>query len=231
MIGDPTVADYGVEAILDDGFHASIARIIRGLKPTIDLTTHVALTAGPGLPRMSAAGMPAGGHARTKQPTGSCELAVVDGDGHWVQMMNTLQSGGIPGMVVEGFPMVGNHATFTGMNGFMDPKMVKGARARCVLGNTMVFQERDLSRLSCQGRGRPGPVDPAVLVILARMSVCSTRSASPSPAPAGASRRRAPRRTSRARAAGWRWSRRPRPSPRCRRPCPRPSISRSPGRS
>ncbi len=141
MIGDPTVADYGVEAILDDGFHASIARIIRGLKPKIDLTQHVALTAGPGLPGMSAAGKPTGGDARTKQPTGSCELAVVDRDGNWVQMMNTLQSGGIPGMVVEGIPMVGSHATFTGMNGFMDAKMVKGARARCVIGNTMVFQD------------------------------------------------------------------------------------------
>jgi len=56
-------------------------------------------------------------------------------------MMNTLQSGGIPGIVLEGIPMVGSHATFTGMSGFMDAKVVKGIRPRCVIGNTMVFQD------------------------------------------------------------------------------------------
>jgi gamma-glutamyltranspeptidase/glutathione hydrolase len=54
--------------------------------------------------------------------------------------MNTLQSGGIPGMVVDGIPMVGSHASFTGINSFMDAKLLKGARPRCVIGNTMVFQ-------------------------------------------------------------------------------------------
>jgi len=143
MIGDPEAADYGVEAILDDGFHASIARIIRGLKPKVDLTRHVELTAGPGSVAManSAAGKPTGGTSVQKQPTGSCELSVVDQEGNWVQMMNTLQSGGIPGAVVEGIPMVGSHATFTGMNGFMDAKLVKGIRPRCVIGNTMVFRD------------------------------------------------------------------------------------------
>src|SRR5262249_27148170 len=140
MIGDPEAADYAVDAILDDAFHATIAKIIRGLKPKIDLTKHVAVTSGPGLPG-TATGKPTGGDARPKQPTGSCELAVVDRDGNWVQMMNTLQSGGIPGVVLEGIPMVGSHATFTGMSGFMDAKVVKGIRPRCVIGNTMVFQD------------------------------------------------------------------------------------------
>ena len=31
------------------------------------------------------------------QPSGSCELSIVDTQGNWVQMMNTLQSGGIAG--------------------------------------------------------------------------------------------------------------------------------------
>lgn len=143
MIGDPEAADYGVQAILDDGFHASIARIIKGLRPKIDLSRHVELTAGPAGATManSAAGKPTGGSSIQKQPTGSCELAVVDRAGNWVQMMNTLQSGGIPGAVVEGIPMVGSHATFTGMSGFMDAKLVKGIRARCVIGNTMVFRD------------------------------------------------------------------------------------------
>jgi gamma-glutamyltranspeptidase / glutathione hydrolase len=143
MIGDPDAADYGVEAILDDGFHRSVARIIKGLRPKVDLSRHVELTAGPGSTAManSAAGKPTGGNSVAKQPTGSCELSVVDQDGNWVQMMNTLQSGGIPGAVVEGIPMVGSHATFTGMNGFMDAKLVKGIRPRCVIGNTMVFRD------------------------------------------------------------------------------------------
>ncbi len=141
MIGDPDAADYGIDAILDDGFHAALARIIRGLIPKVDLTQHVALTAGPGMPGMSAPGKPTGASAAAKQPTGSCELSVVDQEGNWVQMMNTLQSGGIPGMVIEGIPMVGSHATFAGMSGFMDAKVVKGIRPRCVIGNTMVFQD------------------------------------------------------------------------------------------
>lgn len=142
--GDPAVANYGSEMLLDESFHASCARLISGLRPKMDLSEHVAKAMqGPGASAManSAAGRPTGGDSRPKQPTGSCELAVVDKDGNWVQMMNTLQSGGIPGMVVEGIPMVGSHASFTGISGFMDAKVLKGARPRCVIGNTMVFQD------------------------------------------------------------------------------------------
>jgi gamma-glutamyltranspeptidase / glutathione hydrolase len=142
---DPEVADYGVESLLDDGFHAHLARLVRGMKPKIDLTQHVDLTAGPGAAgMMGSAGKPSlertGANSFSKQPTGSCELSIVDAEGNWVQMMNTLQGGGIPGMVVGGVPMVGAHAVFTGLGGFIDAKVVKGTRVSSVIGNTMVFK-------------------------------------------------------------------------------------------
>ena len=65
---------------------------------------------------------------------------IVDADGNWVQMMNTLQGSGIPGMVVGGVPMVGSHATFGVLNSHLDSTLIKGAKLRCVIGNTIVLQ-------------------------------------------------------------------------------------------
>ena len=58
----------------------------------------VRLTAG--APALAAAGVP-------HPPVGSCELSIVDREGNWVQMMNTLQGGGIPGLVVDGVTFCG----------------------------------------------------------------------------------------------------------------------------
>jgi hypothetical protein len=66
-----------------------------------------------------------------KQPTGSCEIAVVDAEGNWCQFMDTLQGSGIPGQVVGGVPMVGSHATFGHLQSSMDSTLVKGAKLRC----------------------------------------------------------------------------------------------------
>src|SRR5688572_31060654 len=41
-------------------------------------------------------GKPRLGRSESDQPSGSCEIAVVDEQGNWVQMMNTLQGSGIP---------------------------------------------------------------------------------------------------------------------------------------
>jgi len=142
---DPVVSDYGVASLLDDGFHAHLARLIRGMRPKIDLTRHVELTAsGSGGNMMAAHGKPSmdrtGANSFSKHPSGSCELSIVDAEGNWVQMMNTLQGGGIPGMVVEGIPMVGAHAVFSGLGAFIDAKVIKGTRVSSVMGNTMVFK-------------------------------------------------------------------------------------------
>lgn len=40
--------------------------------------------------------------ASRKPPVGSCKISIVDANGNWVQMMNTIQSGGIPGMADDG---------------------------------------------------------------------------------------------------------------------------------
>ncbi|HEY7161444.1 MAG TPA: hypothetical protein VH815_09295 [Acidobacteriota bacterium] len=76
--------------------------------PKIDLTEHVKVTSGN--PALIAAGIPAGKPDTRAIHFGSCELSIVDQQGNWVQMMNTLQSGGIPGGVVDGVIMVGSHA-------------------------------------------------------------------------------------------------------------------------
>ena len=75
------------------------------------------------------------------QPAGSCEIAVVDAEGNWVQMMDTLQGSGIPGQVVGGVPMVGSHAMFGHLQATMDSTLVKGAKLRCIIGNTLVLKD------------------------------------------------------------------------------------------
>lgn len=143
---DDTV--YGVprDELLDDGYHAHLAKLIRKSRPKVDLTEHIRLAGEAGMPGdfMSsfggASGKPRLAKSHSDQPSGSCELAVVDAQGNWVQMMNTLQGSGIPGMVIEGVPMVGSHSTFGALMSPMDATLVKGAKARCIIGNTLVMQ-------------------------------------------------------------------------------------------
>ena len=142
FIGDPVVSDYAIAQLIDDDFHRMAAHMIKGMRPKVDLSDHVRLTAGPGEATFvnPTAGEPTG--AIDEAPSaGSCELSIVDARGNWVQMMTTLQSGGIPGMVVGGVPMVGSHAGFGGLTGWMDTRIVEGARPRCVIGNTMVLKD------------------------------------------------------------------------------------------
>jgi gamma-glutamyltranspeptidase / glutathione hydrolase len=139
---------YGVprEEILDDGYHAHLAKMIRRARPKVDLSEHIRLAgdATAGADFLSAfagsGGKPRLGDSQSKQPTGSCEIAVVDSEGNWVQMMDTLQGSGIPGMVLGGVPMVGSHSVFGGLMGPMDATLVKGAKLRCVIGNTIVLK-------------------------------------------------------------------------------------------
>jgi gamma-glutamyltranspeptidase/glutathione hydrolase len=132
FINDPTVFQDPSELLLDRDYHAHLANIIRRSAPKVDLTKHVTLTSPPAA--LEAAG------ARIKQPAGSCESSIVDAEGNWVQIMNTLQSGGIPGEVVGGVPMVGSHGITsldTGLAGWF----VGGGRMRQVLGNTLVLRD------------------------------------------------------------------------------------------
>jgi gamma-glutamyltranspeptidase / glutathione hydrolase len=140
---------YGVprEEILDDSYHAHLARMIRSSRPKVDLTEHIRLVGemvGPAqdtLTSYNGSGAKVGrGDSESKQPTGSCEIAVVDGDGNWMQTMNTIQGSGIPGMVIDGVSMLGSNATFGRLMSSMDATLVKGAKGRCVLGNTIALR-------------------------------------------------------------------------------------------
>src|SRR5262249_44740063 len=73
-------------------------------------------------------------------PAGSCELSLVDAEGNWVQMMNTLQSGGVPGEVVGGGPMMGSH-TDTSLNSTLSGGVTGGGGVRSPLGNTIVCKD------------------------------------------------------------------------------------------
>jgi hypothetical protein len=97
---DPRMFEVPSDLWLSDDHHRHVAQMLKRSRPRVDLTEHVKLTSGKAA--MVAAGLPVG--APDKPPTykGSCELSIVDEQGNWVQMMNTLQSGGIPGAVVGG---------------------------------------------------------------------------------------------------------------------------------
>jgi gamma-glutamyltranspeptidase / glutathione hydrolase len=162
---------YGVprDEVLDDAYHAHLARMIQKSRPKIDLTEHIRLSgddpSSSGLALYGGA-PPAGRPRRApldpQQPVGSCELAVVDAEGNWVQMMNTLQGSGIPGQVIGGVPMVGSHATFGHLHSAFDSTLVKGAKLRCVIGNTLVL-EQGKPVLSAGTPGTPQLTLPQVL--------------------------------------------------------------------
>jgi len=147
-VQDDTI--YGVprDELLDDDYHAHLAKMIRTSRPKVDLTQHVKLTGempggagGDVMSLFSNGGKPRRTDSHDKQPSGSCEIAVVDADGNWVQMMDTLQGSGIPGMVIGGIPMVGSHATFGALQSPMDATLVKNAKQRCIIGNTLVLKK------------------------------------------------------------------------------------------
>jgi gamma-glutamyltranspeptidase/glutathione hydrolase len=147
FVQDDAIYEVPREELLDDAYHAHLARLIRKSRPKVDLTQHIQLAGGSGgeagglLSAISGAGYrPRLAHTHDKQPSGSCELAIVDAEGNWVQMMDTLQGSGIPGMVLGGVPMVGSHATFGHLQSPMDSTLVPGAKSRCIIGNTMVLK-------------------------------------------------------------------------------------------
>lgn len=147
FVQDDSIYQVPRDELLDDAYHAHLAKLIAKTRPKVDLTEHIRLTGdsqgGDALTSAmyGAGGRPRRGDSQITQPSGSCEIAVVDAEGNWVQMMDTLQGSGIPGMVIGGVPMVGSHATFGALASPMDVTLVKGAKARCIIGNTLVLKE------------------------------------------------------------------------------------------
>lgn len=136
---DDHVYDVPRAEVLDDDYHKHLAKLIRGSRPKVDMSDHIRL------PGDGAGDIPSGKprlvHHEEKQPSGSCEIAVVDAEGNWCQFMDTLQGSGIPGQVVGGIPMVGSHSTFGALQSPMDTVLIKGAKARCIIGNTLVLKD------------------------------------------------------------------------------------------
>ncbi|WP_328608968.1 gamma-glutamyltransferase [Amycolatopsis sp. NBC_00345] len=131
LLNDPALFGDTTGPLTSPALIRGFADILRNAKAHVDLTEHVKLSRG--LPAMAASGA-------SKQPAGSCELTVVDEQGNWVQMMNTLQSGGIPGEVVGGVPMVGSH-NLNGLNSPIEGWLTGGGRMRSILSNTMVLRD------------------------------------------------------------------------------------------
>jgi gamma-glutamyltranspeptidase/glutathione hydrolase len=138
LLNDPKIFYVPLERWLSDEYHKMVAEIIGGSRPKVDLTNHFRLYAGS--PALAAVGIPISSGDKPIQPTGSCELSIVDAEGNWVQMMSTWQSGGIPGAVIDGVPMVGSHAR-PNLLSWLAGWLVEGARIRSALGNTIVLRD------------------------------------------------------------------------------------------
>jgi gamma-glutamyltranspeptidase/glutathione hydrolase len=135
---DPETFEVPLDTWLSPDFRRSIAEIIWNSRPKVDLTNHFRVVNGN--PSLEAGGSFPGSVHTTHSPGGSCELSIVDPQGNWVQMMNTLQGGGIPGVVVDGVPMVGSHARTT-MQDDIAGWFTGGGRIKSIVGSTFVLKE------------------------------------------------------------------------------------------
>jgi gamma-glutamyltranspeptidase/glutathione hydrolase len=142
LLGDPQFFDTPLDVWMSDEYHATLAALLKRTRPraSVDLTKHVQLTTNPSLLR-AFGWAPARNDDKPKQPSGSCELSCVDAQGNWVQMMDTLQSGGIPGMVVDGVPMIGSHVQFSMQAAIAGWLGLPGSRMRSVMSNTMILKD------------------------------------------------------------------------------------------
>ncbi|MYW97909.1 hypothetical protein G3I59_46720 [Amycolatopsis rubida] len=132
FINDPAIFEDPSEILMSDDFHAHLAAKLRRSRPKIDLTKHVELLRGRNALHAAS--------GASKQPKGSCELSVVDAQGNWVQLINSIQSGGIPGEVVGGVPMVGSHQV-NGLRSDLSGWLTGGAHMSIIIGNTFLMKD------------------------------------------------------------------------------------------
>ena len=147
LIHDPQFYDVPVGTLLSKEYHGHIARLWRGSRPRVDLTEFLRLSVGEAA---LSAGLPSSG----RRAHDSCELSIVDGEGNWVEMMNTGNGGGIPGVVVDGVKNGGTTVkteveTGTGRFGWI---VEPGARTRHAIANTLVLEDGR----PCLAIGSPG---------------------------------------------------------------------------
>jgi gamma-glutamyltranspeptidase/glutathione hydrolase len=138
LLYDPENFEVPLDIWLSPDYQRMAAELLLRSRPRVDLTNHIALSSG--YPALVAAGLPTAESAPPHPPGGSCELSIVDPQGNWVQMMNTLQSGGIPGIVVDGVPMVGSHARAR-LSDDIAGWFSGGGRIKSIVGSTIVLQD------------------------------------------------------------------------------------------
>ena len=136
LMHDPKHYDVPVDALTSREYHRIIAELWRQSRPRADLTDFLRLTVGK-------AALEAGLPSTERAVHDSCELSIVDERGNWVQMMNTGNGGGVPGMVVDGVKCGGTtvlaqEVTGTGRFGWV---VEPGARTRHAIASTMVLED------------------------------------------------------------------------------------------
>ncbi len=135
LMHDPQFYDVPVETLLSKDYHRHVARLWRGSRPKVDLTGFLRLTVGKTALEV---GLP----SSQKRVHDSCELSIADQEGNWVQMMNTGNGGGVPGMVIDGVVCGGtvvraSERTGTGRFGWI---VEPGARTRHAIASTLVLR-------------------------------------------------------------------------------------------
>lgn len=141
-IQDTVISEINTTLFTDENIHRYWADIIKSYMPKVDLTNHMKLTHkasianDKGLFDISFESDTIENHLKS----GSCELSIVDNHGNWVQMMNTLQGSGIPGMVIDGVPMIGGHSSVNTFRA-MDVKLVENSRQKLIMGHTMILKD------------------------------------------------------------------------------------------
>lgn len=162
-IQDPLLFDVPLDEWLSPEHHAYVARVIKRGQPRVDLTEHVRLTAG--RVGMAAAGAGEAPPPVAPEPTlGSCELSVVDAEGNWAQVLNTMQTGGIPGAVVDGVAMTGSHVDWA-LDAMMSGWLTGGGRITLIMGSTFVLENGE----PVIGLGTPGTPHRTVPQVLAHI--------------------------------------------------------------
>lgn len=134
LMHDPKFYDVPVDLLLSKEYHRLMAGLWKGSRPRVDLSDFLRLTVGE-------AAIHAGHSSSGRAAHESCELSVVDERGNWVEMMNTGNGGGVPGMVVDGVVCGGTtvrtqEVTGTGRFGWV---VEPGARTRHAIANTFVL--------------------------------------------------------------------------------------------
>jgi gamma-glutamyltranspeptidase/glutathione hydrolase len=161
---DPLLFDVPVDVWLSPEHQAHVARLIKGGQPKIDLTEHVKLTSGRGALAAGGIGVGEAPPFRHEPSLGSCELSVVDEQGNWAQVLNTMQTGGIPGAVVDGVAMTGSHVDF-GLTSVISGWLTGGGRVSLIAGSTFILEN---GQPVC-GLGTPGSPHRSVPQILANI--------------------------------------------------------------